>query len=489
MSRREPSVIGIDRDARGLSDSDWARFFAFRLILLVSVGGLFVSCADRREPMRNLFIVCIDTLRADHLGFHGYSRPTTPNLDSWASEAMVFDHALAPSSWTVPSVASMFTSRWPPHHGAGVTGSVRFLGEQSPPQPIAETIVALPEILQRQGFATGLFSANPFLYGSFQRGFDLAVVEKLDATALVDRTLDWIAKRPGERTFAYLHFMEPHEPNRAPERIVEMFRPEVQALQIDEHGRWLDPYRRQHDLRDPDFLSWRAGRLAAYDAAIRYVDEEIARLFEGLRRARLLDSSVVIITADHGEEFWDHAEIERAWADDPRGIWGVGHGHTLFQEQLHVPLVLSAPALPRGLRSSCAVSLVDVAPTSLALLGLPVPQEWSGSSLVPPAGESTPRCDEDRLLYSGSLAYGPESAAVLFRGLKLIRRGGLSPMLFDLASDPGETRDLAPRRSGVVSVLEKRLDAIESGSIQAPGPASELDRSLLRELEALGYIG
>jgi len=442
---------------------------------------LAISGCSAPPPAEHLIVLCLDTVRADHLSTYGYSSATAPTLDALARRGILYRDAASPSNWTVPAVASLFTSLDPEEHGAFVPGDVRQLSADSPPGQMHAELETLAERLARAGFATGLFSGNPFLYGSFKDGFDTVAVERTDAASLVDLSLEWWRAAEEKRRFLYLQFMDAHEPSRPPDAYFQLFRVPSGLPREERHAGWAHGRQTQFDAAD--FKEFRAQRIAAYDGAIRYIDAEIARLLAGIEHATPGARPLLIVTSDHGEEFWDHAEQQATWRDDPRGLWGIGHGHTLFEELLHVPLIVVGPGYPEGIELDCPVSLLDLYPTALASLGLPLPPGLRGLPL-PTRGGAT--CSP-RSLAASQPAYGPISRSLRYREWKLIEREGLPTQLFDLARDPGEHVDLAATQPAVVDTLSRELER-RLGSAAAPGATPEISEETLRELRALGYL-
>jgi arylsulfatase A-like enzyme len=434
-------------------------------------------------PARNLVVVVIDTLRADRVGAYGHDRDTTPAVDDLAARGVLFEDAAAHSNWTVPATASLLTSRYPSEHGAGVPGEVKHLGK-TPPNQIAAGVESLGEVLRDAGFATGLFSANPYLYGSFQRGFQVAEVEWIDAGALTDRALAWLRAGDG-RFFLYLQYMDLHQPVRPPQPWFDWYKIAGEG-HAERHTDWW--YLDLDDPSDPKFQLYRAHKMALYDGALRYVDHQIGRLLEALEESGAADDTLIVVTSDHGEEFWDHWQAGRALRDDPRGIWGVGHGHTMYEELLHVPLVLAGPDLAEGRRSGCPVRHLDVAPTVLARLGVPAPREMRGDDLTPLLGRGEAAPCERRPQIAESPAYGPESSAITLGRRKVVERAPAFRLLFDLRDDPGERQDLSGDREDVASALAAALDSELAGLPQGRGETMEIDAETEAALRALGYL-
>ncbi|HEY8019700.1 MAG TPA: sulfatase [Thermoanaerobaculia bacterium] len=465
-------------------------------IALAAAAAACMACASPAAapapgPARNLIVVCIDTLRADHVSAYGYPRPTTPLADELARDGAVFTNAYAHSNWTVPSTASLLTSLYPSEHGAGIAGKVRLLGEDTPILQIRDGVETLAMRLRRAGFRSGLFSANPFLFGRFEAGFDTAEVGRRNAAQLTAAALRWLDGKASERFFLYLQYMDLHQPVEPPPPFFDLFPAAEGGARGPQHGGWsFAGLRDQRDLDDPAFRRYRAHRLALYDGALRFVDEEVRRLYRRLEATGRAQQTLVVITSDHGEEFWDHALAEGAIGADPRGFWGVGHGHSMYEELLRVPLILHGPGVAANRRVPCAVRQVDVVPTVLELLGLPSPAGIRGRSLGPllrrsPAPEAcveTPRIAE-------SPAYGPDSRAVTWKGRKLIARGDGGELLFDLRADPGERRDLAGAQPRLAATLRGLLQReLASAADRARSRALELDDRTKRDLRALGYL-
>lgn len=467
-----------------------------RASIALAVAMLCAACSSSEpepgtgSPAQSLVILCIDTLRADHVGAYGYARETTPFIDSLARGGTVFEDAHAHSNWTVPSTASLLTSLHPSEHGAGIEGEMRLLGEDTPVLQIRENAETLAMRLRRAGFRTGLFSANPFLYGRFTQGFEAAEVSRKNATELTGSALRWLDASGSDRFFLYVQYMDLHQPLEPPPPYFDLFPVSEGGVRGPEHTGWsFGEIKDQRDLDDPAFRRYRAHRTALYDGALRYVDEEVRRLYRRLEETGRARQTLVLITSDHGEELWDHALAQHAGGKDPRGYWGVGHGHTMYEELLRVPLIVHGPRVPGGRRSDCAARHIDVMPTVLDLLGLARQAGIRGRSLAPLFTESPePEACRAVPVVAESPAYGPDSKAVIWKDRKLIAVSDGSELLFDLRSDPGERRNLAGTQphlaAGLRTILERELAG-------AAGPSPEtlpLDEETKRELRALGYL-
>ena len=317
------------------------------------------SSEDKPLSQYNLILINIDSLRADHLGTYGYGRDTSPFIDELAAEGIVFERAFSNSSYTRESVASLLSGRLP--SVAGSTGWYATLSEEAR---------SLSESFRASGCETGFFSNTIMLRDpGFTQGFDEVqhLPERWGISGaglrLSKRALAFVADRGGRRFMMYLHYLDPHGPYDPAAEHYLRFSPQVSA----------SPLRLYTDLRPrlPELLrdGVRPGEarfedlIRRYDAEIFDTDRAVEALFRGLEELDLLDGTLVVITADHGEEFLEHGFVEHAW--------------TLYRESLHVPLILWAPLAFGPSRIDAPVSGIDIAPTLLHLMEVP----YDGSDL------------------------------------------------------------------------------------------------------------
>jgi arylsulfatase A-like enzyme len=378
-------------------------------------GAPALTVPGKKAPLVVIYLV--DTLRADHTGVYGYERPTTPELDAFAADAVVFEQAIMHSSWTKPSVASILTSLLPGQHGAVQLRD-----------PLPESRVTLAQRLDARGWATGAAIANSVIYApesAFDRGFDSFVglhteddrrSKLVDADVVVDAALAWERSRRGLPTFLYVHTMDPHVPYGPPPPFDRMFEPHPTE---------------DHPARDPrtDYLEPldRERMIAQYDGEIAYGDREFGRFLRALKDAGVYDDALILFTADHGEEFLDH------------GRWL--HGRSVFDELIRVPLVLKLPGNRHaGRRVTSQVQGVDVVPTVLDILGISLPPELGGEPLQRAIETAPlPRTALSEISHRGFVAFGVRSDVD-----KFVRR--FSPdddeLYFDLVRDPEEQHDV-----------------------------------------------
>jgi arylsulfatase A-like enzyme len=414
---------------------------------------LAINCG-KEAPQTNLVLIGVDTLRPDHLGCYGYGRSTSPNIDRFAEGGVLFENVMSPCPWTLPSFATIFTSLYPSQHGA--VGSRTAMRDGFP---------TLASLLMENGYATGAIINAPYLKGKFKmdRGFDFYYMtppEGRDANGTTEDALRWIDDNSTGPFFIFAHYFDPHIPYAPPAPYDTIFDPDYAGkVRKPYNPKWL-PRARLHGLdrvtnlkqADRDHIK------ALYDGEVAFTDAAIGGLIDGLEARGLIENTLIVFLSDHGEEFFEHGGFE--------------HGHSLFNELLRAPLILSLPGrIPEGRRVPGQVRLVDVMPTLLDLLGIESRDHFEGRSLAGmlegdgttnrggngQGGESHP-VDEARtggdarcliphdFAYAEALLYGGEQKSLTAYPWKLIyemQEGETS--LFNLEDDPEELEDLAGR--------------------------------------------
>lgn len=422
------------------------------LALVLAASGL--GCQERSKP--DLVVILVDTLRRDHLSFHGYERPTAPFLAELAGRGSVFENAYSTTSWTAPATAALFTSLYPVQHGL-VTG--RMAVERLAGKGVAVKVNRIPgsaetiaEALKAGGYATWAVVENVNLSREmgFDQGFDEfhSLHPSLDAASISKKLEELrpriLAKHP---YFVYLHYMDVHA-----------------------------PYEERQPFADPQ-LPGDARRIAAYDSDIRYLDGHLRASFASFGWER---NTLVALTGDHGEELGE------------RGFFG--HARTLYAEVLNVPLLFFGGSAPAGRRIRERVSHVDLLPTLRQLAQLPPGAGDAGLSLVPLI-EGRREALPDRALFA-DLWRNPrgERRAVLRATIhgrwKRIGGGGEGPQLFDLDADPRELVNLAGAHPEVEAELRRRFGDFEATApTLTPEFADSMQDSDTNEaLKALGYV-
>jgi arylsulfatase A-like enzyme len=468
-----------------------------------------------QDPRPNLLIVMLDTTRADHLGLYGYAHPTSPALDALAAESRVFERALASSSWTLPSHASLFTGLHPSEHGA--TSSEGWLDDE---------LETLAERLGASGYATYLFSANPFVSAehNLAQGFEVQehpwrepwrerVVEARrgrgsegsgefgrqaafkDAGALIaEGFLAWLeARAPGRPFFAFLNLMEAHRPWQLTRAERERFvAPELveRSLRMDQSFEARYAWSLGFGGYAPEDLEAMVG---LYDASLRRLDEIAGGLVAALRARGLLEQTLVAVVGDHGDGLGEHGLL--------------GHEYSLYDELLRVPLLIRFPPLFAAGRVAEPVQLLDLFPTLLEVAGLAAPAgQGGGASLLKLDGAAArarplvaeyldpkqkpleavakrhPELDRERWLRP--------LRSIERDGYKLIWRVGGEVELYAVREDPAERRDLAAQEPTRVAELLAELERWDAahrprGESAARARISAEQRALL---EGLGYL-
>jgi len=333
------------------------RFFA--VSVAAAIGLALTACRSAEVGVSgerpSVLLILVDALRPDHLGCYGYERATSPALDALAAESVLFENAAAVSSWTKPSVPSLFTSLYPAQHGV-YEGSAHGPEEALESDILPEQATTLAEAFAGCGYSTAAFIHNAQLRGrfGFRQGFELYEEDPRDAGEMVDRLLSWLRERRGadaQPFFAYLHLLDVHWPYEPPAGMARALGLPESASR-DDRG-LLDAVNDGLATLSP---VQRDDLVARYDAEIRGVDEALGTLREGLEALGLAEEIVLIVTSDHGEAFLEHGTL--------------GHGRGLYEEMLRIPLLLRLPGSRHaGTRVAARVTNLDVMPTLLEAAG------------------------------------------------------------------------------------------------------------------------
>ena len=419
--------------------------------VLVLVGALAWSAVRGRSAKRpNVLFVSVDTLRADHLGTYGWKRPTSPNLDAFAAKSVVFERAQSSSSWTLPSLTSLMTSLLPSTHRCEKDSS-----------RLDPSYTTLAEVLRDAGYDTAIVASHYFLNAGhgLQQGFtrvDTRILQDdfaITSPQVTDWGVSWLEEKAAAKEdvpwFLWLHYFDPHAPYLPHEGISEQFGTEK--------------------------------KIDLYDGEIAFTDRHLGRFFETFERLGFADNTIVVIVADHGEEFGEHGYE--------------GHGYDLHEEVVHVPLIVRAPGIAPG-RVPDVVPTVDIFPTMLDLCGLKPVGDIEGRSLVPllRGEKEAPR----EAVSECKWKYGSDIASVARGSWKYIdstrQADGVRKMLFDHSADPAESRNALAEHSDVVAELRSGLRARQErakalGASYERHPTSDLPPAEQARLQQLGYAG
>ncbi len=443
-----------------------AALLAGAAALLAAAGG----CAQPERRDWNVVVLLVDTLRADHLGAYGYARDTSPNLDAFAAENVLFANHRSQAPCTFPSVNSILTSRSPQ----------RFTGRGRGVFDIPAEVPALAGVLQARGYATLAVSASPIVratptklnrVGGFDRGFDVFLerCEWKHAACLHADAATYLplVRRP---FFLYLHYMDVHAPYDPPRRYEKRFFTDYRGgKKWVRRGNPKPIARRVYEgAGDPVEEADLRGLIDLYDDSIGSFDEQFAQLLRTLAEAGALDDTLIAVIADHGESFLEHDHVL--------------HCRSLFEPEVRVPWLMRVPGLAGPVRIEGPTANLDVAPTILDLLGEDLTAfDFEGTSRRPAIERGRPVTGTVFATWSGL------DSATDGR-LKLItHRDAGTAKLYDLTADPGEEQDVAADHPGDLRRLAAELEGWRRAAGKEDGAAAE-GEGVEQQLRALGYL-
>jgi len=416
------------------------------LVLVLFVGALwfFRGAPVSSKDIRHILLISIDTCRADHLGCYGYHRPTTPNIDKLSAQSVLFENVISPVPITLPAHSSMLTGTIPPYHGVHNNSDYK-LGESN---------VTLAEILTERGFATGAIISAYVLDSQFglDQGFDmyndsfeepvrnlLYFSERRGAEASRFAN-EWLEKHKDEKFFLFLHYFDPHLKYSPPEPFATDFKDNL------------------------------------YAGEIAYTDYCIGQVIEKLKDLNIYDSTLLIITADHGEMLGEHGED--------------AHTYFIYQPAIRVPLIFKLPGHNKPQKVKNLVGLIDIVPTVCNLLGIEAPAPVQGKDLSPYFDKSQ-ISSQDRHIYCESLTPTRYGAAALL-GLVTDRWKYIQttrPELYNIVEDAGETKNLSDQQPYRARILQDRLKQLLEQTVRNDASAKvDLDEQALKRLQSLGYV-
>jgi arylsulfatase A-like enzyme len=440
------------------------------------------------EKKKNVVVVLVDTLRADKLTAYAKTRVKTPAFGKFVKESTLFERCQAPSNWTKPSCATVLTGLYPDTHKARGHAS-----------RVGSSIKLASEIFRAMGFGTGAFIANGYLAKEF--GFGRGWTEYVnfirenkntEAENVYKKSLDFITANKDKPFFTYIQTIDPHVPYDPPDEDLKLYDGQTYdgPVRSRSTGNLLEDFKRKKvelNARDRRRLE------ALYDGEITYHDRHFGHFLDGLNQLGVLDDTIIVVCSDHGEEFFDHDSV--------------GHGHSLFQELIHVPLVIRAPGVvPAGKRLTNNVGLADILPTVLAATGVPIPKGMEGIDLLPVANGVLP--DPMNAAFASFFSEADDrnlSWAVRKGDFKLKMRGPARTYLYDLSNDPRERVDVDVRYPLALRALRIALGQFIGapdkhnwnsqlvatqvvGQPKARDEQADMPEDLKQQLRALGYM-
>ena len=447
-------------------------------IVVVSTAGC--SEGPTSEPLQpNVILISIDTLRADHLGAYGYERPTSPSIDRLAAQGARFTNAYSQSASTVPSHASLFTGRYPFEHGT--------FGYKT---PLPDSELTAAEYFGQHSYRSfALTSSVRFADSSgFGQGFDrferLQLPKRKRSASLILRAKEEIASDHAQPYFAFLHFIDPHEPYDPPEPFATKWHPGIPSLPATDTSTYIQARRELGAPVPDDTLAY---LIALYDGEILSLDTMLGEFFDWLANRNDARGTLVVLTSDHGEEFKEHE--------------GLSHAHNLHEELLRVPLLLHWPGrIAPGTTLDARVQGIDVLPTVIDLVGLPALDGLHGRSFAAELQGHPTTAPEDELNLIVAQQrpelwaifadlYGPAPGSY-----KLASKHGEAPQLYHLDRDPGGFRNIAGEAPEVHNRLAALAQSLGLGNsdrsqTQPRGTTSapNVSREEIEQLRALGY--
>ena len=455
--------------------SAWpASRFAAALLLGAA---LLLSCGAN-DDRRSVVLIVVDTLRQDRMGLYGADRDTTPHLDRFAENAVVFDEAYSTSSWTMPAVASIMTGLYPTSHAMTEVDRV-----------LPDDAVTVAEIFREAGYGTAAVVSHSFV--AAEHGMDQGFarfdsenakghddISTNEVTDLAIAELERFAEDPETPFFLFVHYFDPHF-NYRDHGDIDFAPP--RAGRLDGKQTYGDIRAIRHDMTPEE----RAFIMDLYDEEIRHTDEGIGRLFATMERLGLMESAVTVFTSDHGEEFIDHGKI--------------GHRKTLYDEVVLVPLLIRYPDATPG-RIETPVSTASLAPTMLALAGLPAdPLTPQLPSLVDVIEEESGETGtvyfetEKTVRMRGQSTTAENFHGIRYGNWKLIEnRETGETELYDLVTDPLEKTNRAAIDTTDLAVLQGHLRRAQRQARSYEGSAAgdrTLSESEVERLKGLGYLG
>lgn len=456
-----------------------AAIIALIAVLLVAAAVLLLRAPSQSaQPIHyNILVIVVDTLRPDHLSCYGYERDTSPNIDRLAGESVLFEEARSTSSWTLPAMMSMFTGRNCRRHGV--------LDYR---HSLTSNIPILAGLLREHGYATIGVVSTPTLEGrfGFARGFDtyddqsykmtyedledfgsagdrLQASRDMVSSPLITRLAsNWINRlvKKEKPWYLFVHYMDPHFNYLPPAPYNTMYDPDYKGSVDGRDVKYSKTIRPGVDSNDLRHL------IALYDGEIRHNDEQLGELLQTLRQSGQYDNTIIVLTADHGEEFLEHGST--------------AHGETLYDEVVRIPLIIRMPGQTARKRKD-PVSLVDVFPTLCQAVGIKVPEGLDGLDLakeIPP--RRTLLLDVDVEGHITALLRGDQKLIINFEKRTLER--------YDLSKDREERVPLPDATVAHQGMKEEILRYRESGIEPIRRETSGMDDQTLEEIKNLGYV-
>jgi len=446
-------------------------------VLLLAIVGASLMIEWPRPARPNVLWITMDSLRSDHLGCYGYDRAHTPHIDALAGDGVIFTDCISQGTYTRISLPSMITGKFPFFTGLRMQGGA-----------LDSSHTTLAEKLLDGGYVTFTLT-NEVWSPSYAQGFQSSAKRSLSTPERTDLILQKLNDHRDERFFLWLYYWDPHAPYIPPLKYLQLYEPEATTVPERLHPPGMNATRIDSLHQDPQY---RRRMIDRYDAEIAFVDQGIGRVVATLQELGLYDRTLIILNADHGESFGEHRLF--------------GHGSTVYDEELKVPLIIKLPASQNGGRTITGqVRNLDIMPTVLEICGFTAPEACNGLSLQPFLdGKSAPQLPS----VTETHYHDVHLLAYRHQGEKVIYDLGRDRLwLYDLQQDPGENNSLLPEETAIEPAGDERdlparlreyrmrgdlLALLEvssmAGLFLTDQDIKEIDPDTKQRLRALGYV-
>jgi len=422
----------------------------------------------------NIILISIDALRADHLSCYGYHRNTSPNIDQLAREGILFKNGFSQVTWTLASHASIFLSQYVWRHNVKNPHTER----------LTDSYTTLAEILKNENYATAAFTGGGTLSSSygFNQGFEIYADGipgrrgRHEIASYMDKLLSWLESVRNRKFFLFIHTYDVHGPYNLPSPDFDLYtkgRFEGKHLRT---SKGISPRQLKGlklTLEEIDYI------MAVYDGCINYVDDQLGKLFIKLDQLGIDDNTIIIVTADHGEAFKEHGKL--------------GHCGKPYIEEVHVPLIMRGPGIPKNRIYENYVQHIDIVPTILEILNIPKRKEMQGKSLLPLMNNC--EIEEEFKTYSFGLDTNkPQwlfSMSLRTKDWTYIMNQNGPDELYDRINDPKEQNSIIEKRPLIAQELRKELENFIALTSEGKPPVAEkvrIDKRLKEQLKSLGYL-
>jgi len=404
----------------------------------------------------NIILISIDALRADHMSCYGYHRNTSPNIDRLASEGVLFKNAFSQATWTLPSHASIFLSQYVWRHKV-----------DTPKKKLGNSPPTLAEILKYRNYTTCAFVGTGFLLPKFglNRGFE---TYKFGEFASLEKCLSWLESARNKKFFLFIHAFDVHSPYNPPLLYFDLYTKGSCEGKHLRTSKGITPDKLDVSklaIEEIDYI------IAVYDGDINYVDDRLGKIFEKLNQMGIDDNTIIILTADHGEAFKEHGKFE--------------HGYKPYIEEVHVPLIIKGPGIPKNRIYENYVQHIDIPPTIFDILNIPQIKKIQGRSLLPLMHNC--EIEKDFKTYSCGLF----SMSLRTKEWTYIINQDGPDELYDRINDPKEQNDIIEKRPIIAQKLKEELEDFIVLTSEGKSQVTEevhIDEKLKERLKSLGYL-